>query len=495
LKALKSENESYNQIIKSTSIFGGSQFITIIIGIVRTKIIAILLGTVGVGLIGIYQSIVDVIKTIGGLGMDTGGVKEIASAEEREDKSELQKSISVLNSWFRTTALIGALACVAFCFPLSLWAFNDVSYALPIAGLSVCVFFTMLAVGRSTILQGLRRISFMAKAMIYGSLSGLLTAIHLYYFYGLKGIIPALITGSLLLYFCTDYYYRKLNIKAIKLENKDIYQRGLKTLKLGVFIVLSAIVSTVSMFIIRAYITREMNIETAGLFQSVWTITNIYLALILRSMGSDFFPRLSKIAHRSDKIKQLVNEQTYIVLVIASPIVVGMLLFSNLALTVLYSPEFTFASETLRWMVLGSFIKVLGWPISFILLAKDKGFLFLCSEILFYAVYLLSAYLLFPGYGLNATGIAYMIGYAIYFPVLFIMGYHISNFKWNSGILMMVAVNIILIITACYIVINLHSVYLYVAGGGILIISLLYSFLKLKKVFSMEDLKGWFKKE
>lgn len=489
---MKSENQSYNQIIKSTSIFGGSQFITIIIGIVRTKIVAILLGTVGVGLIGIYQSIVEVVRTISGLGLDTGGVKDIAEAE---GESAVQKRVSVLNSWFRTTALIGALACVAFCFPLSMWAFDDVSYALPIAGLSVCVFFTILATGRSVILQGLRKISFMAKAMIWGSLFGLFTAIPLYYFAGLKGIIPALIITSILLYFCTDYYYRKLKIKTLKLENKEIYQSGLKTLKLGLFIVVSAIIATLSMFIVRAFLVRETNIEVAGLFQAVWTIISVYLALILRSMGSDFFPRLSKIADDKAKIKQLVNEQTYIVLIIASPIIIGMLFFSDFVLSVLYSSEFVSASPTLRWMILGSFIKVLGWPVSFILLAKGRGKLFLCSEALFYAVYLISIYLLFPTYGLNATGMGYLIAYLVYFPVLFVMGHKISSFRWYGNIILMVIINLLLIAAAYFTFIYLEGIYLYIAEGIILIMSLLYSFLKLRKVFTLDDLKGWFRKE
>lgn len=495
MKTLKSENQSYNQIIKSTSIFGGSQFITIIIGIIRTKIIAILLGTTGVGLIGVYQSIVDVIRTVGGLGMDTGGVKEIASAEDKEDKTELQKVISVLNSWFRATALIGALACVVFCFPLSIWAFDDVSYAMPIAGLSVCVFFTMLATGKSTILQGLRRISFMAKSLVLGSLFSLITAIPLYYFFGLDGIIPAFMLSGLFLYLCTYYYYRKLKIKDIKLNGKEVHKEGIKTLKLGLFIVLSAIVSTLSMFIIRAYITRETDIETAGLFQSVWTITTIYLALVLRSMGSDFFPRLSKIAVDNTKTKKLVNEQTYIVLIIASPIVAAMLLFSGLALKVLYSSEFIFASSTLQWMVLGSFIKVLGWPISFILLAKNRGKIFLLSEVLFYVVFLLATYLLFPLLGLEATGLGNLIAYAVYFPVLFIMGNRISAFKWDRNICRMVIINSLLITGTYLTVINMQSAYLYIAGGVLLLLSLLYAFVKLRKVFTIDDLKGWFKKE
>lgn len=492
---MKENNQSYNQIVKSTSIFGGSQVITILIGIVRTKIIAILLGTLGVGLIGVYQSIIDMIRTIGGLGMDTGGVKEIATAEEAEDKTALQKSISVLNSWFGATALTGGLICVAFCFPISLWAFGNVDYALSIAGLSVCVFFTMLATGRTVILQGLRRISFMAKSMILGSLSGVIITIPLYFFFGPDAIIPALIISSVLLFLCVEFYYRKLGIKTIKLEGKEIYKSGLNTLKLSLFIVISSIISVISMFVVRAFLTKELSIESTGLFQAVWTITTIYIALILRSMGSDFFPRLSKIAQDRCEVKKLVNEQTYIVSIIITPMVIGMLIFADLILSILYSSDFVAASGILRWMVLGSFIKVLGWPISFILLAKNKGKMFLCSEAIFYGVYLMSVYLLFPAYGLDATGSGYLIAYIIYFPILFLMGRKVSGFGWNSDNIKMVVINLMLIGTVCAAVILLESVYLYIAGSIILILSLLYSFFKLKKVFAISNLKGWLRKE
>lgn len=492
---MKKNNQSYNQIVKSTSIFGGSQIVTILIGIVRTKIIAILLGTTGVGLIGIYQSIIEMIRTTSALGMDTGGVKEIATAEEAEDKTVLQKSVSVLTGWFTTTALIGALICVAFCFPISLWAFDDVSYALPIAALSVCVFFTMLATGRSVILQGMRKISFMAKAMVSGSLLGLIITLPLYFLFGLDAIIPSLIINSLILYLYAEFYYRKLGIKTVRLEGKEVYKRGLNTLRLSLFIVISTIIGTVSMFAIRAFIAKEMDIDHAGLFQSVWTITTIYLALILRSMGSDFFPRLSKITQDKGEVKKLVNEQTYIVSIIIAPMVIGMLIFADLILSILYSSDFTGASGILRWMVLGSFIKVLGWPISFILLAKNKGKMFLCSEVIFYGIYLISIYLLFPAYGLDATGIGYLIAYLIYFPILFIMGRKASGFGWNSDNVKIAVVNLVLIGLACAAVMLSEIFYQYISGGTILVLSVLYSFWKLQKVFTLDDLRGWFRKE
>ncbi len=122
---MKKDNTSYNQILKSTTIFGGSQVITILIGLIRTKIIAVLLGTMGIGLIGILQSVIDIMRSTYSLGMDTSGVKEIAMTSAKGDKTTLERTVSRFNLWFRTTALLALLTCIVLGYPISNWAFGN----------------------------------------------------------------------------------------------------------------------------------------------------------------------------------------------------------------------------------------------------------------------------------------------------------------------------------------------------------------------------------
>ncbi|MCK9300100.1 MAG: O-antigen translocase, partial [Bacteroidales bacterium] len=61
---METPESSYRQIVKSTGIFGGSQLFNMLIGVFRTKVAAALLGPLGVGLIGLYQSIIDMIRSV-----------------------------------------------------------------------------------------------------------------------------------------------------------------------------------------------------------------------------------------------------------------------------------------------------------------------------------------------------------------------------------------------------------------------------------------------
>ena len=491
---LEKNNSSYNQILKSTSIFGGSQVITILIGLIRTKVIAILLGTAGVGIIGIFYSVIDMIRSTCGMGLDTAGVKEIAEASNENDKELLDKKISKFNLWFKVCAVSGLLICLLFCYPISIWALDDSRYVPYIACLSVSVFFAILATGRFTAMQGMRKIPEIAKANIKGSLTGLLIAVPLYYLWGMESLAVAFIFTFAASYVCIEYYYRKQGVKRYPVSLKESLIGSRETLKLGMFILISGFVGTLSMFLIRAYITRNIDVHAAGLFQSAWTISNVYVGLVLRSMGSDFFPRLSAIAVAKEQVKKLVNEQSYIVLIIASPLVVGMLLFSDFALQLLYSSEFALADDVLRWQILGTFLKVLGWPISFILLAKNRGLTFLLSEILFYTTYLLSVYLLYPLYGLSATGVGYLIAYVVYLPAIYIIGYKISGFCWNNKVIKMAGANLIFT-TAAFCISRFHVEYSWLWSTLLMIVSVLYAYYKLKDVFSLDDLKNWFRKK
>jgi PST family polysaccharide transporter len=212
-------------------------------------------------------------------------------------------------------------------------------------------------------------------------------------------------------------------------------------------------------------------------------------------MGTDFFPRLSAVAEKKETVERLVNEQSYIVLIIAVPVIITMLLLSEFALSVLYSSKFINAGTLLQWQVSGTFLKILGWPVSFILLAKNKGLLFLISEVLFYIVYLAAFYLLFPQYGLDAAGMGYLAAYIVYLPAVYLIGRNISGFSWNKEVAVMVIISFLLICAAFFISRQTGGAGKWLSGLPVLFISLIYSSFKLKKVFSPEDLKNRFGKK
>lgn len=485
------QNSSYKQIVRSTTIFGGVQVVNVLLGIARTKLVALLLGKVGVGMIGICQNIIDLIRSVSGLGIETGGIRDIASSSN--DAEERVYKISVFKWWVALTSILGLVICLIFSYPISVWMFGDGSYTLPVAFLSLAVFFTTLSFGQTIVLQGMRMVGAMAKASLIGNVISTIVSIGFYYFFGMKGIVPSFIIGSIILLLCANIYYRKLHIPKIRISNREALRKGFSNFQLGLFIVTASIINYASMLIIRSFLNNEMDLGSVGIFQAAWIITNNYLMLILKSMGTDYFPRLCSIGDSRAQMCKLVNEQTYIVLVVAIPVVVIMLLFSKVVLSLLYSGEFTSGELLLQWQIVGSFLKVLSWPLAFIMLAKGRGKYYLFSEVLFFAVYLGASFVLFPSFGLLAAGIGYFIAYVVYLTIVFLFGVKLCHFKWTKENIMMCFIGIFFILVAVSIL-RYFDNYIFIAGGALSVIVIAYATVMLNRVFDIRELFNRFKK-
>lgn len=162
---------SYEQALKSTGIVGGAQFLTILITVVKTKIVALLLGPAGVGVLGLLQGIVDMIRNATGLGIHFSAVKDVAAANASRDGQRIGRTIRILRRWVWGTGLLGMTVAIALSIPLSRFSFGNAEYAVPIVLVSVVLLLTSLQEGQLALLQGLRMIGKMAKAKVAGARS------------------------------------------------------------------------------------------------------------------------------------------------------------------------------------------------------------------------------------------------------------------------------------------------------------------------------------
>src|SRR2546428_12909503 len=69
---------TYGQILKSSALMGGSTVANIAVSVVRAKAMALLLGPSGVGLLGLYSSILNLTHSVAGMGINQSGVRQIA---------------------------------------------------------------------------------------------------------------------------------------------------------------------------------------------------------------------------------------------------------------------------------------------------------------------------------------------------------------------------------------------------------------------------------
>ncbi len=484
---MDTDETSYKQIAKSTSIFGGSQFANILLGIVRTKVLAVLLGTTGVGLNGMFQSIAELMRSLTGLGLSFSSVKEIAEAKQSEDKERIGHTVTMLYRWLWLTGIVGMLLTIGLSPWLSDYVFGNRDHLPAICLLSFSVLAGTVSSGQLALLQGMRKIGSMAKASLYGAIGGLVTAVPLYWIFGLKGIVPALLAVSFIGLFFTWLFARRISVEKVLQNYRESLQRGGGMVKLGIFTVVSGLVSTLTLFLLRSFILQSDGVGHVGLFQAVWSVSNMYISGIMTSMAADYFPRLCSLNGDDPKTVRFTNEQTRFVLIVATPLIVMMLLVAPPILNLLYSNGFNAASTLLRWQIFGTFLKVIIWPLGFILLSKGRGARFLIVESTWFISYYVATRLLWPYYGLDAAGIAYVISYVIYMPLVYLMVQPLCGFHFGIRNKVLIGLFSLFAIATFLATLKLDGINLRVTGGILFLACSIWAAFELNKIIPFAE--------
>ena len=187
------EKHTYGQILKSSALIGGSSVVNIAIGIVRTKAMAVLLGPAGFGLMGVYGSIANLAQSIAGMGINSSGVRQIAEAVGSGETERIARTAVVLRRTSILLGVLGALLLVVFSRQVSTLTFGDDQHAAAVALLSLAVFFSLVSGGQGALIQGMRRISDLARMGVLGTFFGTVISIPLVYFFREKGVVPSLV--------------------------------------------------------------------------------------------------------------------------------------------------------------------------------------------------------------------------------------------------------------------------------------------------------------
>lgn len=484
---MKVNQSSYRSIMKATSLFGGVQVFNIIIAILRSKIIAILLGPAGLGILGLLNSTTGLITLLTNFGLGTSAIRDIAAANESGDQNRISKIVSVFRRLVWITGLLGAVITFVSSSWLSELTFGNKDYTIAFMWLSCSLLFSQLTSGQKVLLQGMRKLKYLAKANMLGSFIGLVISAPLYYYYRVDGIVPAIIITSVFLLGITWYFGRKIKIERTAVTTKETVFEGKGMMKMGFMLSLSSLISTGSSYIVRVFISNTGGVEEVGLYSAGFAIIGTYVGMVFTAMGTDYYPRLSGVSNDNKKANLLINQQAEIAVLILAPILTSFLIFINWAVIVLYSTKFTPVNGLIQWAALGMYFKAVSWAIGFIFLAKGASKLFFWSELAASVYVLVFNILGYKYFGLTGLGFSFLISYIL----ILIQVYFIANFKYDfsfsSEFYKIFGIQLLLSIICFAITMFVSSFLAYILGLPFILISVWYSFKELDKRM---DLKG-----
>src|SRR6266850_2973400 len=425
--------KSYGEILKSSALIGGSAAIVMGFGAVRNKAMAVLLGTTGYGFFGMYITIAELARTFAGLGINSSGVRQIAEAVGSGDTQRIARTVGTLRRVALYSGAVGALLLLVLCQPVSLLSFKDHNHAGAIALLAFVAFCGDISAAQLALVQGMRRIADLARMNVLGALYGTVFGILIVYYWKEKGLVPSLICVAVMTVLTSWWYARKIKVEEIQTTMKDVVGEASGLVKLGLIFMASALATQGSAFLVRLIIARQLNVSNVGLYHAAWTLGGMYIGFIIQSMGTDFYPRLTAAASRPDECNRLVNEQAEVGLLMAGPGIMGTMALAPIVITFFNSHAFMPAAGVLRWICLGMLLRVIAWPMGFIILARGERKIFFWSEVLSAAGYVALVWAGVKLFKLEGTGIAFFVLYAVYCFVNYFIVRRLTGFRWTSA--------------------------------------------------------------
>ena len=443
------ETQNYDNILKSSALIGMSTALTVFIGVIRTKVMAIILGPAGFGLMGLYLSFVDLAVSIAGMGVGNSGVRQIAEAVSAERDEQIARTISVLRRLAVVLGIFGAALLASASTQASMVTFGDARHAGGVTILSFAVFFRIVASGQGALLQGMRRVADLAKISVYGAFLGTLVSIPLVFNLGEQGIAPSIVCISAIAAATSWWYSRQVRIASPAMTASETWRESAYLLKLGFAFMSSGFIMMGAAYLVRLIIVRDIGLDAAGLYSSAWTLGGLYVGYVLQAMGTDFYPQLVGVASDNERCNRLVNDQAYVSLLLAGPGVVATITFAPLVIAMFYSASFFGAVETLRWICFGMALRVISWPTGFILVAKYRQFLFLGSDLAWALVNIFLTWIGVRYFGLAGAGVAFFGSYVLHAALTFAIARSLSGFRWSTrnqitGLIFLASIGIVI---------------------------------------------------
>lgn len=427
-------------LIKSMLFIGSAQVCNILVSIVRMKVLAVLLGPSGVGLLSIYNSLLGMAQQTAGLGMASSGVREIASS--RDDEATLSRVRRVL---FAAHLIQGALAMLAVWLlreSIAIWLFGDAVRATEVGLIGIAILLSLFASAQTALLQGLRKIGDLGRVTVIGAFVGTLAGLASVWLQGESGLIWFILVQPLAAVLIALRYTRRLpKPTAVRLTLFETWEVWKPMAKLGAAFMLGGLATAATLLLVRGRISQELGIDAAGYFAAAWGITMTYVGFLLGAMAADYYPRLTEVIHDKVAAVRLMNDQAQLGLAIGGPVLLLLIGLAPWVITLLYSEEFGPAVTLLQWQTVGNVFKIASWALGFSIVASARSKTFLLVQVNFNILFLLMLWPTLASFGIIAVGPAFTIAYILHFALLYLIVRRIFQFRWQRLSLALLAIH------------------------------------------------------
>jgi len=403
-------------LVKVSFLNAVATVIRMLTGFVSVKVVAAVIGPAGVALLGQLNNFAQILLSFSNGGINAGVTKYTSEYSDSE-----KDYILYLGTGFWITVILSILTSLVLLLGAGYFSetvLHDIHYRSVFYIFGGTILFYALNALLTAVINGFKEYRKFVLANIIGSLVGMLFAVVLSLRYGIYGALVSTVTFQSIVFFITlgivaKSYWFKWKSFLLKFNRQVAIRLGHYSL----MAIASAVTVPTGQIIVRNFIIKNKSINDAGLWEGINRISGMYLMVITASLGVYFLPKLAEL-----KTPKELKTEIYSVYKLVVPILLLTTLiiyiFRVFIIHLLFTHAFTDMKDLFAFQLIGDVLKIMGWVLGYLLLAKAMTRIYIITEMVNFLLLVLTSYFLVKWYGTVGATMAFALVYLIYLITL-----------------------------------------------------------------------------
>ncbi len=405
------DDKAYDHVLKYTGVFGGVQMLKMLTSVVRNKLTAAFLGGSGMGLISVYNSIVEFVVSSSNLGVPLNATRHSSELLEQGDSARVVHFVMVVRTWVLLTALFSIVLC-SLLSPLVSYILFDQEFShwpqvMTMIPVVVCF---LVAEGECAVLKGLRRVRQVAVVETVIAVATLLLTVPFYYLMGMRGVVVGLICSGLASLLAHFWFSLRIAPYRVRLLDRQVLREGWPMVTKGIPYVLAGVSTAALGMAIPALIQAGGTLADVGYYRMGYALMVGYAGMAFMALDADFYPRLSSANGDLARFNRTINQQIDVCVLIVTPFLIPFIVLMPWIIRLLFTGEFLVAEGMTVCAAFYTFLRGIMLPVSYSSLAKGDSMTFLGMEVVSNLVMGLLFWWLYGLWGLTGAGVALSLG-------------------------------------------------------------------------------------
>lgn len=377
-------------------------------------------------LLGQLKDFLKITNVISNFGTLNGTVTY--TARYKEDNHELKQVLGTSFKIHLYFSLFVFAMTILFNKWLSHYLFNTSDYS----NFLIVLAFSLVSISIHTlfmsILNGLKQIKLYVVINIIATVLSAIILIALILKHNIIGALYAIAIGqilTMLISLLLIIIYKPFKLNLLRSKFSKTYFKELS--KFSLMALAGPICLISATFFVRFFLASEFDKNHAGSWEGMWRISAIYLLFLTTTFKFYLLPTFSELTGTA--LKKEVFKVWKFMFPIIIIIAITVYLLKDFVINILLDKEFFLVGTLIGFHLLGDTVKINGWVLGNILIAKARTKAFIFFQIEWALVFATLTYFFVKTYGFVGVSIAYFAAYVIHF---ILMNIYFRSLLWQK---------------------------------------------------------------